>query len=357
MNIRFGIFQRMLVMLLLVALVPLSGIWLLTYQFSTDLAGQKVEQQLFAINNNLTTHVDDWVDMNQRVLLQNANLQGMRSMQADRQNSILETIPKQYDWAYLAFTIDPKGQNIGRSDGKAPKFYGDRRYFLQVANGNRFGQQVLIGKTSGKPALVLSTAIHNDKGGLDGVLAMAMTLTEISTEIANTKVGKTGYSFLLDEKGEVIAHPNAEFTRSRVDLSNNKEFQVLMQGKSLSVYTDSDGKKIVSVARQTKQGWVMITQQDYQEAYQQIRAQNLRAIMLLLGTVVIVCLLALIATRRLTTPIRKLTEVAEQYSQGKLELEISGLERQDEIGQLAKAIERLGISIRMAMERLQKRAS
>jgi methyl-accepting chemotaxis protein len=357
MNFRIGIFQRMLIMLLVVALVPLACIWLLNYQFSIDLAGQKVEQQLIALNNNLTTHVDDWVDMNERVLLQNASLEGIRVMQTEPQNAILETIPKQYDWAYLAFTIDLKGQNVGRSDGKKLLFYGDRSYFLQVINGNRFGQQVLVGKTSGKPALVLSTAVHDSKGGVNGVLAMAMTLTEISNEISKAKIGQTGFSFLLDEKGEVIAHPNEEFTRSRVDMSGNKAFQGLKRGEALSVFADNDGKQVVAVSRQTKQGWVMITQQDYQEAYQQISDQNFRAILLLVGTVVIVCLLALIASRRLTTPIRKLTEVAEQFSQGKLNLEITGLDRQDEIGKLAKAIERLGISIRMAMERLQKRAS
>jgi len=355
MNLKLGIFQRMLIMLLFVALVPLAGIWLLTYQFSIDLAGQKVEQEMLALNNNLTTHVNDWVDMNERVLLQNSTLQDMRSMKADKQNPLLETITKQYDWAYLAFTIDPTGQNIGRSDGKGQKFYGDRSYFLQVTSGERFGKQVLIGKTSGKPALVLSTAIYNDTGKLNGVIALAMTLTEISNEIANSKIGQTGYTFLLDEKGEVIAHPNQEFTRSRVDMSSNKAFQALKQGKTLSVFDDIDGKKVVAVARQTNQGWTMITQQDYKEAYKQIEEQNLRAILLLVVTVVIVCILALIATRRLTTPIRKLTEVAEQYSQGKLDLEITGLDRQDEIGQLAKAIERLGVSIRMAMERLMKK--
>ena len=355
MGFRFGIFQRMLAMLLAVALVPLAGIWLLTYQFSVDLAGQKVEQQLFALNNNLSTHVDDWVDMNQRVLLQNASLPEMRSMQAAKQNPGLETIIKQYDWAYLAFTINPKGDNIGRSDGKEAKFYGDRSYFLQVTSGNRFGKQVLVGKTSGQPALVLSTGIFDDRGGLEGVIAMAMTLTEISTEVTKAKIGQTGFTFLLDEIGEVIAHPNEEFTKSRVDMSGNKAFQALKRGEALTVFEDNDGKKVVAVATKTKQGWVMITQQDYQEAYKQIAEQNFRAILLLVGTVVLVCLLAVIATRRLTTPIRKLTEVAEQYSQGKLDLEITGLDRQDEIGQLAKAIERLGISIRMAMERLQRK--
>jgi methyl-accepting chemotaxis protein len=337
--------------------VPLLITWFLTYEFSIDLAGQKVNQELTAINKNLTTHVDDWVDTNQRMLLQNASLQKIRSMRADEQNPILKTITDQYDWAYLAFTIDPEGDNIGRSDGKAPKFYGDRIYFRQALGGQKFGKQVLIGKTSGKPAMVLSTAINDETGRLRGVIALAMTLTDLSTEIANANIGKTGFTFLLDKTGEVIAHPNEEITRSRVDMSNHPAFQAQKKGQSLIIYNDDDGKKIIAVSQQTKDGWVMITQQNYTEAYAKIESEIIRAIILLVVTAVIVCILALVTSRRLTGPILQLTEVADQYSQGNLNLQIAALERKDEIGQLAQSIERLGTSIRIAIERLKKRTA
>lgn len=352
---QFSILHRILIMLLIVALVPLASVWLLTYQTSSELASEKVDQELTALNNNLTTHVDDWVEMNQRMLLQNSALQDIRSMQGFRQTPVLEAISKIYDWVYLAFTINPSGDNIGRSDGKELRPYGDREYFKQVINGNRFGQQVLIGKTSGEPALILSTAVFDNDGKLDGVLAIAMTLTDLSSQIAASRIGQTGYTFLLDEKGEVIAHPNKDFTQSRVDLSNHEAFKAIGRGETRTVFEDSNGKKVVAVARKSKQGWVMITQQDYAEAYQQIAAEKTKAFTLLGITVVIVCIVGLIATRRLTAPIRELTHVADQYSQGKLDLKISGLDRKDEIGQLANAIERLGTSIRLAMERLQKR--
>ncbi len=354
-HMKFGIFQRVLLAMLLVSLVPLAGVWLVSFQTSSSLTNQKVEQQLFAINSSLTTHVNDWVDMNQRMLLQNASLQDIRSMRSEQQNPILETVPNRYDWAYLAFTINPEGMNVGRSDGKKPKFYGERDYFKQVVAGERFGKQILIGKTSGQPALILSTAIHDDVGRLNGVLALAMTLTEISGEIAGSRIGKSGFTFLLDENGEVIAHPSEKFTKSRVDMSNHQALQALKAGKSFSIYNDFDGKKVVSVARTTRQGWTMISQQDYSEAYGLIEQEKNRAIMILAGTLISVFIVALIVSRRMTTPIRELTRVADQYSQGNLQLQIAGLERGDEIGQLAQAVERLGTSIRMAIDRLHKK--
>jgi methyl-accepting chemotaxis protein len=52
-------------------------------------------------------------------------------------------------------------------------------------------------------------------------------------------------------------------------------------------------------------------------------------------------------------PLRQLTAVADAFSQGQLELEVPGLKRRDEIGSLARALSRLGISMRKAMQMLR----
>ena len=131
MNSRFafGILHRILIAMLFVSLIPLATIWAINFNTISSLNSTKVEQQLIALNNNLLTHVNDWVDMNQRMLLQNARTTDIISMEATRQNSTLKSMTELYDWAYLAFTIAPDGNNIGRSDGKKPKYYGDRSYF------------------------------------------------------------------------------------------------------------------------------------------------------------------------------------------------------------------------------------
>ncbi len=354
-KIKFGISQKLLIILLVVAVIPLISIWFFSYQSITSLTTAKVNQELVSINNNLITHVDAWVDMNQLMLLQNASLKEMQSMQPLPQNQILKTITKYYDWAYLAFTIDPDGHNIGRSDGKSTKFYGERSYFKQILEGKPFGKQILIGKTSGKPAMVLSTGIFGADGTLKGVLAQAMTLTKLSEKIISNRIGETGYSFLVDEEGDVIAHPDTEMTRSRVDLNHHEALKAFRHGQSSTVFNDNNGNKIIAVAQKTAQGWIMVSQQNYAEAYKMIDAQNQKALYLLIATLVVVVFIAFFVSRSLTAPIRELTEIADKYSQGQLDLEISGLHRGDEIGQLSKSIQRLGTSIRMAMKRLQKK--
>jgi methyl-accepting chemotaxis protein len=66
----------------------------------------------------------------------------------------------------------PDGENLGRSDGKSVKYYGDRDYFKQVLAGKTVGQQVLPGKTSGKPAFILAKPIAAEGEKILGLLLL-----------------------------------------------------------------------------------------------------------------------------------------------------------------------------------------
>jgi signal transduction histidine kinase len=83
---------------------------------------------------------------------------------------------------------------------------------------------------------------------------------------------------------------------------------------------------------------------------------ELRTLFLVLGAVFVLILVPLVVflTVTIIRPLHQLTAVAESYSVGELDLEVPGTDRGDEIGSLAKALARLGVSIRTAMDRLRK---
>ncbi len=353
---RFGIFYKLLLIMLLVAMIPLAIIWFVDNRAANKRITQNVEMRIKRVSSSLADHVDQWVAMHHHILKQNAALPSIRSMDANQQNPILKIIDEAYDWVYLVFTTDLRGINIGRSDGKAPKDYSDRIYVKQVVGGRPLGRQVLIGKTSGKPALVLAVPIKDDANQPIGVMAIAMTIAEISEQITNIKIGQTGYAFLVDEKGQVIAHQSKKFTQTRKDLSAHPAFgAITSQGRSNTIFTDESGEKTIAAMQKTKHGWIVVTQQSYNEAFSAIRQANRNALILLAATLVAVLIIAYLISQRLAKPIRRLTAIADEISMGKLDAEIQDMDRGDEIGDLARAISRLGASVRLAMERLRKK--
>jgi methyl-accepting chemotaxis protein len=86
-------------------------------------------------------------------------------------------------------------------------------------------------------------------------------------------------------------------------------------------------------------------------------AQQVRGLSLGLGVVFLLVLVPLVVflTVSIIRPLRQLTEVANDYSEGQLDLKVPCTHRKDEIGILANALARLGVSIRAAMERLRKK--
>jgi methyl-accepting chemotaxis protein len=354
-KVGFGISQKLLLVLLVVALVPIICVSLLNRQDIANLSESKTYQELQSINSSLVAHVNDWVDTNERMLKLDASRDVMRGMLGFKQESALKQIPKIYDWTYLAMTIDTDGNNVARSDDGVLQDYSTREYYQQVMRGAEFGSSLDVGKSTGKPAMMMSTAVKGEDNAMVGVLAIGMTLEQLSASIVEEKIGATGFTFLVDGEGNIIAHPDAKMTRARVNLNDHKAIQAYKQGETTTIYKDSTGKKIVAAIETTNKGWLMVSQQDYDEAFQVVNSVQQKGFIVLGLTIVIVLIITLLITRWITAPIRNLTQVADRYSRGQLDLAISEINRNDEIGQLAQAIDRLGTGIRMAMQRLQKK--
>lgn len=359
-GLRWRIFHKILLAMLLVALAPLGAVWYVGYRYSMEDLSGVIEERLAAASDRLATRVEDWVGMHVKALYQNGTLEDIQSMRREKQDPVLKSILQEYKWSYLVFTTNLEGMNVGRSDDGKLLDYRDRKYVKDVAGGAPMATQVLIGRTTGKPALIIAAPIMAAAQGsekkLQGVIAMAMHLSDLTDQIANLRLGKTGFAFLLDEGGFVIAHPDEEMTKSRKDMSSHPAFAARAKQGRKTVIFDEGGKQVVAVVQKTSHGWTLVTQQDLQEAYAPVREANQRALIMLAVTVLIVILIAYLFSQRLAKPIRGLTAVAEQMSLGKFGTEIPGRSRKDEIGDLARAIERLGKSVRLAIDRLRAKS-
>jgi methyl-accepting chemotaxis protein len=255
---------------------------------------------------------------------------------------------------YLVFTLDTNGMNVARSDDEALKDYSGRQYYLDVKDGKSLAWQNLIGKTSHKPALVLAVPIKRD-GKLVGVMASAMTLDAITRIVSNWQQGQTGFVFIVDQHGKVIAHPNEKFVQEQKNLSNHPLVLAAKSGVNKMVeFKGLDGKPSIGFAKKTNLDWTLAIQQNRNEAFAALKKAQKTAFLLFAGTVIAILIIAYFASRAIVTPIRKLTDAANRISVGELSVEIQKTS-QDEIGDLADAITRMQDSIRLSIERLRRK--
>jgi methyl-accepting chemotaxis protein len=349
-----GLTAKVILLMLIVSLVPGAIYFFISFRQTNDRIVEETERYGSQIAVNLADQVDEWIDKNIRVMRTLAGTPAIRSMNRYEQEVLLKTVQANYPWMYLVFTTDTSGMNVARNDDAELIDYSDRAYVRDIISGKEVAWQTLIGKTSKKPALVVAVPIRNNQA-IVGVLAAAMQIDELSQRVAKWKQGRTGFAFLVDETGKVVAHQIPEYVETQKNLSQHPLVAGFDPQKMGSItFTEAEGRPSIGHARQTQYGWILALQQEYSEAFEPLAKSRKFAYILFGATGLVVLLIAYLASRAIVTPIKRLTAAANRISVGDLSVEIENRSK-DEIGDLAEAITRMQDSIRLSIERLRKR--
>jgi methyl-accepting chemotaxis protein len=355
-KVRFGLFGKIITVMLIVSLLPFAIFWGITLRETNERIRTDTEALMAQTAAGLESQINGWINNNIAILRTAAKLPEIQSMDGALQKPILETIQKQYPWMYLVFTVGPDGFNVARSDDVPLKDYSDRQYYKDIIRGKNLSWQTLIGKTSKKPALVLSVPIKSADQTV-AVMAAAMTIDEISRSIATWKKDKTGYAFLVDEKGFVVAHPNRQFVAARKNLNDHPLITNYRKKGWTTITTrfkTANGKPALGHVRSNNYGWALAMQQEDSEVFAALNRMQKFALTLLGCTILLVSVIAWFSARAIVTPVMKLTDAAERMSLGELNVKID-IKSKDEIGLLAQAIGRMQTSLRLAMNRLRRK--
>ena len=152
-----------------------------------------------------------------------------------------------------------------------------------------------------------------------------MTVEDISKQIATWKRGATGYAFLIDEKGNVIAHPTAQLVQKRENLNSYPlvaEFRRKGWTTLTTLFTAPDGEGALGHARSNNLGWILALQQEEREVFDSLNVLQNFAVALLAVTALLAAAIAWFSARAIAKPVMKLTDAAERMSMGDLNVRI-----------------------------------
>ena len=355
-KVRFGLFGKIIAVMLIVSLLPFAIFWGMTLRENNDRIRIGTEELMAQTAQGFGKYIDGWIENNVSILRTAAELPGIIAMQGEQQRPILKTIQKQHPWMYLVYTVGTDGMNISRNDDVPLKDYSDRQYYKSIMRGKSLSWQTLIGKTSKKPSLVLAVPIKSENRTV-GIMAAAMTVDDISKSIDPWKKGKTGYAFLVDEKGYVISHPNRQYLAKRKNLNSHPLIANYRKKGWTTITTRFDmpnEQSALGHVRSNNYGWALALQQEEREVFSALNRVQKFALTLLGCTILLVSVIAWFSARAIVTPVMKLTDAAERMSLGELNVKID-IKSRDEIGLLAQAIGRMQTSLRLAMNRLRRK--
>ena len=322
-RLRAGIFPRLLIALLLVALLPLTAFWQLERQRMTAKGEAEAQERLELFADSAVQHVDDWMRLNLSVLDLAAGQAAMRSMNAEAQQRAIGGLANQLPWAYLIHTVNLTGWNVARSDDRPANWYGDREYFRQVLAGRPYGVEIQIGRTSHLPALLMAVPIDGRDGKLAGMLVAAATLDHVTEAVIAARLGRTGHAFLITNAGLLIADRGVSMLHGLRDFRGRPVYAAAERGDGFYHYRYNGAMKVAAI-RHTGFGWIVIAQQQQTESMAAVAEANRYAWLLLgLTTLAVTLISALVASgfaRRIDRSTRALEAAradAEQANRSK----------------------------------------
>lgn len=206
---------------------------------------------------------------------------------------------------------------------------------------------------------ILISAVANieDQGAFKGAFGGDLSLKTVSNAVNTLNFNNTGYAFLLNSNREIISHPDSSL--------NGKQLNALFTKDEPSLGTDIQELELNSNAVLVRfsplegldsKEWLIGVVLDKNKAMAEADTLKLMAVIGALVSALVSSLVLYFTMARLfLTPINNLIKIADEISLGKLDVKITETERKDEIGALALAIDRMGVSIQHAIKRLQKK--
>lgn len=396
---KFGIASRLGLLLAVVVVVTVGVSTYFAYNVSRDLLVASTENELLTSTKVLARRIQ--LARNEIARdLQNlarhssavAALQGggatPRDQLAELFKLVMEANPGYYqvrliglaDYGLEQVRVDRDGTKLVRVTGDDLQEKGHYAYVfdtVRLAAGEVYLSRIVINHERGahsgleRPTVQLATPVVGSSGTVLGVVVINVDLNGTFAQLS-ADIPKDVQLFLANGDGDFLIHPDPaqtfgfdrgrrilvqdQFPETR-DLVARKTDQVLFEARDGAYATQPVVAAFISrqvAAFSMEKHLVLGLTQPLETVIARVDELSDVMLRIVLGLCLICIALAALVARAVTRPINSLTQAVERFADGELETTLP-LERQDEIGVLARRFYRMRQLIRQQIAELNSR--
>ena len=221
-----------------------------------------------------------------------------------------------------------------------------------VSSGYNSGGEASVSKSvaTGNPTYRVWAGIRDNTGKVIGVLSGNVDWGDlINGYILNVKIGETGKISIIDGNKKILAHNDN--TKILTTAENYIPYDEVFKNKNgIMHYKDTADKQkyLMSYYNIDNTEWYIIITMLEKELYSSLGRTIIFSILFGIAIIIIVTIIIVGFTRRLTSPLKEALRLANLISKGDLTFEVNNkyFGRRDEIGELIKSFDNMKTSIR-----------
>jgi len=370
---------RLLLILLPLILVILGTLAGVSYYLAKQALTASVDKTALAVGTDYSNRVQGDMELMISQLEDLSSIQILRVGTDKTQivQMMVETKKRLGTFDAIVF-ISPDGSGVTNAGTTA--LYGDREYFKKVlVTKKAVVSDPLISKATGKLAVALAVPVTNN-GELTGVLVGTFSMERLTSMIKELKFLDSGYGFLADDSGLLIAHPKRPEVVGKLNLREKKiNPELKMQQTELDdrlitlvksttesgkqakgIYTFVDGVTRIAVLTPIDlpggQRWIMMVTAPEEEVTREISALSTTMLILCALCLLIVVIAIIIIAKLFAKPISLIRDECLLLAQGNLGEREQKVFSEDEIGQLGAGFREMRRNLRQLIGKVHSQS-
>lgn len=345
--------------------VYLVGMTVIPLLLTTAITGYNGEKALIELvidhNWNAALHTAEDIDRmfgeKIRILRMAAATSEIKSMISEKQLPLLKSIEGQDADILIVTTADADGNLIARSDAQPIERwinYSNNSYFQNAKQaGKTTISDVILSKTTGYPSIVIAQPIQDEQQKIVGILSITVELRTVMEHINRTKIGQTGYIYLVNQDGHILVHPDWKLVASQDDVSQWAPVEAVMEQKTgWTEYEVNRQKKLATYSYIHTTGWGLVVEQPLNEALEYVNHVKRTGIVMSMLAALVASLLSIIIAGMMTKRITNIAAITDHLATGNMNASLK-VTSNDEIGQLALAFNKMVVQLKASRTELR----
>ncbi len=182
-----------------------------------------------------------------------------------------------------------------------------------------------------------------------GIITADVDLRWLTDLVYGVQVSRTGYCFIVSDTGSFVTHPNAELimNESMFSLAEERHDPALRtiglaMGREESGFVEigpalSGEEAFLAYARILSPGWSLGAVFPKKELLADMNSLHQTTVLVAAGGLILLLVVSGLVARSIARPLRRMAAATERVAHGDLDIDLSDIRREDEVGQLARS--------------------